>query len=368
MAVSACEGELTRLALCSQRSVDWPRSLGLRPGGSFLLRGLFVDEAHGWVARDHGGPVLSRARILQDIQRVKYCVLTVQVPQGQDAAMGRPLSSDLVGFTTDPAPVSWDDKDVLLYACGVGARPETDLGFLYEGMGPKVLPTYAVVPGMLGMAAILGGGVDIDLMMVLHGEQSIILHREIPARASATVSGRISEVWDKGKAAVIGCEGVVADQDGPLFTAKATIFVRGAGGFGGERGPSTAGRNEPPDRAPDHVVSMETRPEQAAIYRLSGDRNPMHIDPTFATAAGFDGPFLHGLCTYGFVGRAILSALCGGEPARFQGFEARFADRVHCGDVVTTKIWEVAAGEAIVQAEVQSGAVVLSQARATYAA
>jgi acyl dehydratase len=282
--------------------------------------------------------------------------------------MGRPVSSDLVGFTTDPTPVSWSDKDVLLYACGVGARPEDDLDFLYEGRGPKVLPTYAVVPGMLGMAAILGGGVDIDLMMVLHGEQSITLHREIPPRAKATVTGRISEVWDKEKAAVIGCEGVVSDDDGPLFTAKATIFVRGAGGFGGERGPSTAGRNEPPDRSPDHVITMETRPEQAAVYRLSGDRNPMHIDPGFATAAGFDGPFLHGLCTYGFVGRAVLGSLCGGDPARFRSFEARFADRVHCGDVITTKLWETGAGEAIVQAEIQTGAVVLSQARATYTA
>ena len=125
--------------------------------------------------------------------------------------MGRPIAADLVGFTTDPTPVSWDEKDVLLYACGVGARPESDLDFLYEGHGPKVLPTYAVVPGMLGMSAILGGGVDIELMMVLHGEQSITLHREIPPRASATVTGRISEVWDKGKAAVIGCEGVVAE-------------------------------------------------------------------------------------------------------------------------------------------------------------
>ena len=125
--------------------------------------------------------------------------------------MGRPISNDLVGFTTDPTPVSWDDKDVLLYACGVGARPQEELDFLYEGRGPRVLPTYAVVPGMLGMAAILGGGVDIDLMMVHHGEQAITLHRENPPRAKATVTGRISEVWDKEKAAVIGCEGTVAD-------------------------------------------------------------------------------------------------------------------------------------------------------------
>jgi acyl dehydratase len=264
--------------------------------------------------------------------------------------------------------VSWDSKDVMLYACGVGAKPDRELDFLYEGRGPKVLPTFAVIPGMLGMGTLFSVGLDINPMMILHGEQSITLHREIPADAKATVTGHISEVWDKEKAAVIGCEGVVEDDDGPLFTAKATLFVRGAGGFGGERGPSTEGRNAPPDRAPDAVVSDETRPEQAAIYRLSGDRNPLHIDPGFATSAGFDKPFLHGLCTYGFVGRAVLAALCGGDPSRLRGFEGRFADRVYCGDTIVTKVWHLGSGEAVVQAETESGNVVLSQARATFAA
>lgn len=275
------------------------------------------------------------------------------------------LSSDLVGMTTDPAPVSWDSKDVLLYACGVGAKPGTDLDFLYEGRGPKVLPTFAVIPGMLGMGALLGSGIDINPMMILHGEQSIELHRAIPSDAKAQVTGRISEVWDKGKAAVLGCEGVVEDDDGPLFTTKATLFVRGAGGFGGERGPS-AEDDRPPERAPDAVVEDHTRPEQAAIYRLSGDRNPLHIDPGFATAAGFDGPFLHGLCTYGFVGRALLHVLCDGDPARFRGFDARFADRVYPGDTIVTKVWRSGDGEAVVRAETQKGNVVLSRARARF--
>lgn len=278
------------------------------------------------------------------------------------------LSSDLVGFTADPTPVSWDSKDVLLYACGVGAKPDGELDFLYEGNGPKVLPTFAVIPGMLGMGAIFASGVQVNPMMILHGEQSIELHRVIPAECKATVTGRISEVWDKGSAAVVGCEGLVEDDDGPLFTTKATIFVRGAGGFNGDRGPSSAGRNEVPDRAPDAVVEDPTRPEQAAIYRLSGDRNPLHIDPSFAEMAGFDAPFLHGLCTYGFVGRALLHTLCDGDPARFQSFEARFADRVYPGDTIITKVWRTGAGEAIVQAETDKGNVVLSQARAMFSA
>ena len=277
-----------------------------------------------------------------------------------------PLSVDLVGHSLDPIQTSWDDKDVMLYACGVGARPPEELDVLFEGKGPKVLPTFGVIPGMLAMGSLLSAGLDINPMMILHGEQAITLHREIPSRCKAQVTGRISEIWDKEKAAVVGCEGLVEDDDGPLFTTTATLFVRGAGGFGGDRGPSTAGKNAPPEREPDHIVEDMTRKEQGAIYRLSGDRNPLHIDPEFATAAGFEVPFLHGLCTYGFVGRAILRALCDGDVARFTSFEARFADQVYPEDTIVTKLWLVGEGEAMVQAETQKGNVVLSQARATF--
>jgi acyl dehydratase len=277
-----------------------------------------------------------------------------------------PLSS-LLGRTFDPIPVSWDSKDAMLYAVGVGARPATELDFLFEGKGPLVLPTYGVIPGMMAMGALFGSGVEINPMMILHGEQAISLQRAIPADCKAQVTGSVTEVWDKGKAAVIGVAGEVADDDGPLFTTKATLFVRGAGGFGGERGPAAAERNAPPDTAPDHVVEAETRDEQAAIYRLSGDRNPLHIDPGFAQMAGYESPFIHGLCTYGFVGRAVLHALCDGDPARFTSFEGRFADQVYPGDTIVTKLWRTGDGEAIVQAETQHGNVVLSQARATFA-
>jgi acyl dehydratase len=279
--------------------------------------------------------------------------------------MSRPISSDLVGLTFEPVEFSWGTKDVILYALGVGAKPKGELEFVFEGKGPKVLPTYAVIPGMLSMGGLFSN-VDINLAMLLHGEQAITLHREIPPQAKVRVTGRVAEVWDKGKAAVIGFQGLVEDGDGPLLSTKATLFIRGAGGFGGERGPSTAGLNEPPDRSPDHVVEDVTRPEQGALYRLSGDVNPIHIDPDFATMAGFSEPFVHGLCTYGFVGRAILKVLCGGDPARFLHFEARFADQVYFGDTIVTKIWTVGEGDAIVQAVTQKGNVVLSQARARY--
>ncbi len=275
------------------------------------------------------------------------------------------ISSDLVGFAFEPREISWTDKDVMLYALGVGARPDTDLDFVYEGKGPKVLPTYAVIPGSLGLAGMMGA-VEMKLEMLLHGEQAVELLRPLPPAAKITIDGRITEVWDKGKAAVLGVESTGRDKDGELFKTRATLFVRGAGGFGGERGPSSAGVNAPPDRDPDKVVEDVTRPEQGAIYRLSGDRNPIHIDPDFAKIGGFERPFVHGLCTYGFIGRASLAELCGGDPARFKSFSGRFADQVYFGDTIITKIWNVSDGEAILQGETQEGTVVLSQAKVTF--
>jgi acyl dehydratase len=278
--------------------------------------------------------------------------------------MAQPITPDVVGLEGKPTEYSWTDKDVMLYACGVGARPYDEVDFLFEGKGPKALPTYAVIPGMAGMGVI--GAVEVNPVMILHGEERIELHKPLPPSATVTLQGKITEVWDKGSAAVLGVETTATLQGEDLFTAKASIFVRGAGGFGGERGPSTKGRNEPPDRAPDHVVEDETRIEQAAIYRLSGDYNPLHIDPDFAKMGGFDTPILHGLCTYGFVGRAILKTVCGSDPANFKSFETRFADVVYPGDTIITKLW-VDGNEAIVQAETQKGNVVLAQAKATFA-
>jgi acyl dehydratase len=279
----------------------------------------------------------------------------------------RKIASDLVGMKFEPAPFEWTSKDVMLYALGVGCKPDKDLEYVYEAKGPKVLPTWAVIPGMLSMGGLVTN-VEMNLAMLLHGEQGIHLKRELPPEASVKVTGKINAVWDKGKAAVIETEGVIEDEKGEIGSTTATLFIRGAGGFGGERGPSTQGVNAPPDRKPDHVVKDHVQPEQGAIYRLSGDRNPIHIDPEFAKMSGFEAPFLHGLCTYGIVGRAILKAVCGGDPARFVSFQARFADQVFYGDDIVTKLWLTGEGEAIVQAETQKGNVVLSQAKATFKA
>lgn len=239
-----------------------------------------------------------------------------------------PLSSELVGLELPETTWSWGWRDAVLYALGIGARPgpgalveagadEGDIDFVLERRGPKVYPTFAVIPGMTALAGV-SGVVDLDIGRMLHGEQAITLRRPFPASGELTVKGRIVDVWDKGKAAVVGVESELVDADGPVATTYASLFAKGYGGFGGERGPDAGGIHRPPDRQPDHVIDDVVRPEQAALYRLSGDRVFLHIDPDVARKAGYAGPFLHGLCTYGFAGRAVLRALCENEPERLQ--------------------------------------------------
>ena len=275
------------------------------------------------------------------------------------------LSTNLVGTKFEPMEYSWREKDAMLYALGVGAKPDGELPFLYEGKGPQVLPTFAVIPGMRTMGNI-HKVVKLNIQRLLHGEQAIELLRPLPPKATITLKSEITEIWDKGKAAVVGVTGVAEDADGPLFKCHSTLFCIGSGGFGGEPGPSSKDKNVPPDRSPDFSIEYTTQPEQGAIYRLSGDRVALHIDPAFAKAAGYDKPFMHGLCTYGFVGRAALHGLCGGDPAKFGSMTGRFADRVQFGDTIISKFWYDGDGSAIVQAENQDGSVLLSQARVTY--
>jgi acyl dehydratase len=275
------------------------------------------------------------------------------------------LSPDLVGTRFEPERVSWNPKDIMLYSLGVGCKPTGELDFLYEGRGPKVLPTYAVIPGMRAMGNI-GKAVELQLMRLLHGEQGIELFRPLPATAELSMESSITEIWDKGKAAVVGVTADFSDADGLVFRTHATLFYLGGGGFGGEPGPSTKDKNRPPPREPDFVIDYATTEEQGAIYRLSGDRVPLHIDPEFAGKAGYARPFMHGLCTYGFVGRAVLHALCGSEPANFVSMQGRFSERVEFEDHIVTKIWKTEPGEAIIQAETQNGDVALSQGRVRY--
>lgn len=283
-----------------------------------------------------------------------------------------PLNPDAVGATSEPREFSWTSKDCLLYALGVGAGQldpvNEELQFTTEnskGVTQQVLPTFAVIAGMGGMGAMSQAG-TFDLAMMVHGEQGVRLRAPLPVEGRVRVTGRITGVYDKGSGGVIATEseGVDAATGEPMFTTSASLFVRGEGGWGGDRGPSGA-QNTPPERAPDHEVTYETRRDQTLLYRLSGDRNPLHSDPSFAKLAGFERPILHGLCTYGFTGRALLHALCGSDPARFVSMAGRFSKPVMPGDALTVKMW-VDGNVARFRTENQDGAVVVDQGRCEF--
>ncbi|GAB2929504.1 MaoC/PaaZ C-terminal domain-containing protein [Streptomyces heilongjiangensis] len=241
------------------------------------------------------------------------------------------------------AEIAWTRKDVLLYHLGVGAGvPATDPAELRYTLESRlhVLPSFATVAGA-GSPDVIGGlnapGVDVDLAKVLHGGQRVALHRPLPVEGRATATSRVAAVYDKGKAAVLVMRTDVADTDGPLWTNEAQIFVRGEGGWGGERGPSA--HREPPSTAPDKEVERVVREDQALLYRLSGDWNPLHADPEFAARAGFDRPILHGLCTYGITLKAVVDTVLDGEVARVRAYGTRFAGVVFPGETLRIRMW-----------------------------
>jgi acyl dehydratase len=263
-----------------------------------------------------------------------------------------PIDLSYVGKKLGPVTYAYTERDVMLYALGVGCGRE-QLAFTYE-KNLRVLPTFAVIASFPAMMN-LGGALRVNPAMVLHGEQAIALKAPIPTRATLTTTPTITAVYDKGKGAVVVVETDTVDEKGTLlFHNTAAIFVRGEGGFGGDRGPSGA-RNVPPDRKPDKSVSFPTLPQQALVYRLSGDMNPLHADPEFAKLGGFDVPILHGLCTYGHAGRAVLSAFCGDDPARLRGFEVRFSGVVFPGETITTEMWDVGGGKIVLTARTERG-------------
>jgi acyl dehydratase len=285
-----------------------------------------------------------------------------------------PINPEAVGAKSEPTRQSWTSKDALLYAVGVGAghEPLEELEFTTENSADvtqKVLPTMAVVLGFGGGA--FGKIGDFNPAMLVHGEQSIELHREIPVEGEIETVGEITGIWDKGKGAVVVTESVsrlVSPSSGeagePLFTKTMSAFIRGEGGWGGDSGPALEW--ERPDGGPDHSVTYTTRPEQALIYRLSGDRNPLHADPTFAAMGGFDRPILHGLCTYGFTGRGLLHSLCDGDSSRFRSMYGRFSSPVFPGEALTVDVWRTGDGQAVYQTKGGDGRVVLDKGTCSF--
>jgi acyl dehydratase len=284
-----------------------------------------------------------------------------------------PINPEAVGTRSQPERRRWSSKDSLIYALGVGAGAEdplSELEFTTENsqdVTQRALPTMPVVLGAGGGGAYASIG-SFNPAMLVHGEQSVALARELPVEGELEAVTEVVGVYDKGSGALVVTETTasLADDGQPLFTTRSGAFIRGEGGFGGERGPSS--RFAAPERAPDHEVAYPTRTDQALLYRLSGDRNPLHSDPKFAAMAGFDRPILHGLCTYGFTGRGLLHALCAGDPARFRSMTGRFSSPVFPGETLTVRIWVEGEGSALFQTTGDDGRVVLDAGQVTFAA
>jgi acyl dehydratase len=260
---------------------------------------------------------------------------------------------------------SWTSKDTLLYSLGVGAGATDPTGFELEfttensqKVTQRALPTMAVILGGAG-----GGFRDIgtfNAALLVDGGRTVTWHSEIPVEGKIKSRGRTLGIFEKGKNAIVRSESesVDAESGEPIFNIKSHIVLRGEAPFGGQE--DSVEKIAYPDTKPDVEVTYETRSDQALLYRLNGDRNPLHSDPEHAKMAGFPKPILHGLCTYGFTGRALLHGLAGSDPAKLKMMKGQFSKPVMPGDTLTVQMW-VDGNHAVYRTVTQDGLVVMDQ-------
>lgn len=263
------------------------------------------------------------------------------------------LDTSTVGFETEPVSFDYDWKTTALYALAVGATPD-ELDYLYEARGPRVLPTFAVIPAYAPVSALFVK-TQCDMTRLVHGAQALRLHRPLPPAGTLLTTAKIEGIYDMKILAKVVLSTRTTLNGEPCFDTEWELLIRDAGGFGGARPPKADVPKLPKEQAetPSFSVEQATRPEQALLYRLTGDLNPLHADPEFARAVGFEqGPILHGLCTYGFVGRAVLKHACGGDPARLKALSVQFRKPVWPGDVLATKGYDVGGGRYVLDTSV----------------
>ena len=280
------------------------------------------------------------------------------------------LDLSLIGKPGPASTFTYSWKDAALYALGIGAKKD-ELDYLYEGRGPKMIPSFAVVPSfppMLDLVASTGG----NMAMIVHGAQKVKIHSPFPSAGTLKTTCTITNIYDLRRFASVMIESHSTDEAGKaIATGTWTIIFRGEGGFGGNPPPKeSSGIDIPKEKAADFSIEEKTTPEQALLYRLSGDPNPLHADPDFAKNVGFDqGPILHGLCTYGFMVRHAAKGACGGDATKITDIDARFSKPVWPGDTLVTEGWNVAPGKVALRVSVKErGEVVLSGGSIQYSA
>lgn len=283
------------------------------------------------------------------------------------------LDQSVVGVRSEPEERSWTGADTLLYALGVGAGhddPLTDLSYTSEHGDDacpeqKVLPTFGV---MVTWGARRGGRRmgDFNPAMLVHAEQEVVLHRPLTAEGTVSLTSQVTGMYDKGSGALVASEAQAVDPatGEAVVTTRSSVFIRGEGGFGGDPGPRVT--SPIPERDPDELVTMPTWPGQALLYRLSGDRNPLHSDPRFSARGGFERPILHGLCTYGVTGRALIGTIAGGDGDAMASMAGRFSAPVLPGETLQVAMWRVDEGTSAFQTRKEDGTVVIDRGLATW--